>query len=474
MWPVLAAALCIATPAAAQQRPLVTEDPEIIGAGLILLEGGFDYGQRRALSGVRTAGQPPAPPTLGVSFGISSIAELQIDGGFYNRLAVTHRGVGRRRSPDSSISPATRTHDVEDIVLATKIRIVGETAGHPAFGLRFATRLPNAGNESGLGLDTTDFHAQVLVGKTVQSIRFVGNVGLGILGDPTRGDNQNDVLDYGFSVARAVREGIEVVGEINGRANTRSGTAAGREPRAARVVRVGGRLTRGTVRIDAGILLGITSAIRGSDSPPAPPTCSRVSPSSRSATRPSRGLLPAIVTRHAHVFMAPQADSRAAFGHRAFGVPFPRSAAAASRDRNRPRLRSRSSSATWGPAAAGRIATVAGVPGDPNTYYLGSASGGVWKSTDAGQTFLPIFDDQPVAAIGAIAVGRERSEHRLGRHRRIVGHPLQRRHGRRRLRLEGRGQDLEEHGSQGDRPHLARASSTRPTPTSFTSARPGA
>src|SRR4030095_14762702 len=57
-----------------------------------------------------------------------------------------------------------------------------------------------------------------------------------------------------------------------------------------------------------------------------------------------------------------------------------------------------------GPAPAGRIATVAGVPGDPNTYYLGSASGGVWKSTDAGQTFVPIFDDQPVAAIGAIAV----------------------------------------------------------------------
>jgi photosystem II stability/assembly factor-like uncharacterized protein len=57
-----------------------------------------------------------------------------------------------------------------------------------------------------------------------------------------------------------------------------------------------------------------------------------------------------------------------------------------------------------GPAAAGRIATVAGVPGDPNTYYLGSASGGVWKSTNAGQTFVPIFDDQAVAAIGAIAV----------------------------------------------------------------------
>ena len=57
-----------------------------------------------------------------------------------------------------------------------------------------------------------------------------------------------------------------------------------------------------------------------------------------------------------------------------------------------------------GPAPAGRIASVSGVPGDPNTYYLGSASGGLWKSTDAGQTFAPIFDDQNVAAIGSIAV----------------------------------------------------------------------
>ena len=57
-----------------------------------------------------------------------------------------------------------------------------------------------------------------------------------------------------------------------------------------------------------------------------------------------------------------------------------------------------------GPAPAGRIASAAGVPGDPKTYYLGSASGGVWKSTDSGQTFVPIFDDQAVAAIGSIAV----------------------------------------------------------------------
>jgi photosystem II stability/assembly factor-like uncharacterized protein len=57
-----------------------------------------------------------------------------------------------------------------------------------------------------------------------------------------------------------------------------------------------------------------------------------------------------------------------------------------------------------GPAPAGRIASVSGVPGDPNIYYMGSASGGLWKTTDGGQTFVPIFDEQNVSAIGSIAV----------------------------------------------------------------------
>jgi len=57
-----------------------------------------------------------------------------------------------------------------------------------------------------------------------------------------------------------------------------------------------------------------------------------------------------------------------------------------------------------GPAPAGRIASAVGVPGDPTTYYLGNASGGVWKSTDSGETFVPVFDDMPVQAIGALAI----------------------------------------------------------------------
>ena len=57
-----------------------------------------------------------------------------------------------------------------------------------------------------------------------------------------------------------------------------------------------------------------------------------------------------------------------------------------------------------GPKVGNRIAAVAGVPGDPSTYYAGAASGGVWKSTDGGNRWTPIFDKQPVAAIGSLAV----------------------------------------------------------------------
>ena len=57
-----------------------------------------------------------------------------------------------------------------------------------------------------------------------------------------------------------------------------------------------------------------------------------------------------------------------------------------------------------GPKIGNRIAAAAGVPGDPSTYYAGAASGGVWKSTDGGNRWSPVFDKQPVAAIGALAV----------------------------------------------------------------------
>jgi hypothetical protein len=251
----LLALLLPATTAHAQQRPLVTQDPETIGSGRILVEGGLDYGRDILfpVSGLR--GNLLRAPLLGVMVGISSIAEVEVTGGLHNRLAIT----AREPAPLASMVQVTgdTTSDVEDVVFATKIRVVSETGSRPAIGVRFATRLPDANNESGLGTDTIDAYLSALVAKTVRSARFVGNLGLGIFGDPTRGDRQNDVVTYGFSLARAMTNEIELVGEINGRVNVWTEPLPGSENRS--VFRFGARYTRGPARVDAAALLGMTA-----------------------------------------------------------------------------------------------------------------------------------------------------------------------------------------------------------------------
>lgn len=57
-----------------------------------------------------------------------------------------------------------------------------------------------------------------------------------------------------------------------------------------------------------------------------------------------------------------------------------------------------------GPFRGGRVLTVAGVPGQPQHFYFGAVNGGVWETLDAGRTWQPIFDDQPVGSIGALAI----------------------------------------------------------------------
>ena len=57
-----------------------------------------------------------------------------------------------------------------------------------------------------------------------------------------------------------------------------------------------------------------------------------------------------------------------------------------------------------GPFRGGRTVGATGVPGKPNVFYIGVNNGGVWKTTDAGRIWTPIFDDQPTGSIGALAV----------------------------------------------------------------------
>ena len=252
---VLLPVLC-AAPAAGQQRPLLTEDPESIGSGMMLLEGGFEYTweQPYPVSGLR--GHRLRAPMLGVSFGVSSIAEVQIDGISYQRLSVLERG----RGPLSALVNVTgdAAQDMEDLVVGTKVRLIPETDVSPSFALRFATRLPNAGNESGLGVDSMAFFNTLLVGKSIGPARILANVGLGILSDPLRGDRQNDVVMYGVSVARALNPFTEVVAEVNGHANTRRGTPPPGTDTSGHL-RAGVRYRLGPLRIDGAVISGLTS-----------------------------------------------------------------------------------------------------------------------------------------------------------------------------------------------------------------------
>ena len=219
--------LALARPAAAQQRPLDTQDPETIGAGRVLIEGGVDFSHAVTypLSGLK--GDLWRIPTLGVNFGVGPIADLQIYGGPYDTLSIASRDPA---APLAGAVAATggSTHAVDDLRIGMKLRMLPETAGRPSVGIRFFTRLPNAKHASGLGQDTTDFYGSLLAGKTVQSVRVVGNLGVAIMEEPLRADKQNDVLTYGLSFARAMTTEVELVGEFNGRVSTRIRDAAGR------------------------------------------------------------------------------------------------------------------------------------------------------------------------------------------------------------------------------------------------------
>jgi len=248
--------LAAATPSVAQQRPLKTEDPETIGSGRVLIEAGIDYDRDVLLpvSGLR--GNLLTVPQFGISLGVSSIAEIQIDWGAYQKLDITEQIPG---APLASVLllDGPSTDDFGDIHIGAKMRLLSETAGRPAIGTWFRTRLPNAGNESGLGKDVQDFSSALTIGKTVQSIRVVANIGMTMIGKPTELAAQDDLLIYSLSVARALTQQTEVVGEFVGRANFANIVTPGAEDRG--LLRFGARYTVSGVRFDTGLLLGLTS-----------------------------------------------------------------------------------------------------------------------------------------------------------------------------------------------------------------------
>src|SRR4026207_2595326 len=125
------ALLVCSVPAFAQQRPLQTEDPETIGAGRILIEAGIDYKRDVYLPVCGLRGTLFTVPPFGLSIGVSSIAEIQIDAGLYQKLYITEQVPN---APFSNLLDldAGSTADVEDLDIGMKVRFPSETANRPA------------------------------------------------------------------------------------------------------------------------------------------------------------------------------------------------------------------------------------------------------------------------------------------------------------------------------------------------------
>ena len=162
-----------------------------------------------------------------------------------------------RRSPRILDIPGDRSSAPQDMVIATKVRLLGPRGWRPAMAVRFATKLPNAGNESGLGSDTTDFFFTLLATWPSATWRVSANLGTGIVGDPSQLGVQHDPTLYALSVRRVLSESTELAGEVSGHWLPAHSHRPGSEDRAE--ARVGLRQGAGRARLDAAIVVGLTS-----------------------------------------------------------------------------------------------------------------------------------------------------------------------------------------------------------------------
>jgi hypothetical protein len=198
---------------------------------------------------------------VGVHFGLSPNVEFSIEGVAQNFLGINTRSASPAVPPQ--IAAGTNSaNDTGDFRLSTKIKIRNETRRGPALGFQFGVELPNSNETRGIGLNQTNAFGQILVGKKFGRdgrLNTFGNLGVGILTAPTRLFTQNDVLLYGLAGIYRVNDKVSVASEVNGRANTRSGSAPlGTESLSE--FRLGLQVRAAGLRFDAAGIKGLTSA----------------------------------------------------------------------------------------------------------------------------------------------------------------------------------------------------------------------
>jgi hypothetical protein len=245
--------------AGAQQRPLITEDVDIIPPGTIRIEAGIDFmqGAKYTVSGIR--GDLTRVGVIGINFGMGPNVEFQIEGVAQNYVSINSRGVSA--IPLELAPGANSTNDTGDFTLAAKFKLRNETRRGPSLGFRFGVQLPNSNQARGIGVNQTNAFGSVLVGKKFgPDGRFntFGNLGIAILTAPTELFSQNDVITYGLAGIFRINKQFSVAGEVNGRANTRPGNGPlGTESYGE--ARLGMQIRASGLRFDFAGIKGLTS-----------------------------------------------------------------------------------------------------------------------------------------------------------------------------------------------------------------------
>jgi hypothetical protein len=245
--------------ASAQQRPLITEDVDIIPPGTLRIEAGLDFMQsaKYPVSGLN--GDLTRVGVIGVNIGMGPNVEFQIEGVAQNALSINSRGPSA--IPLNLAAGANSTHDTGDFTLWAKFKLRNETERGPSLGFRFGVGLPNSSQGTGIGLNQTNAYGQILVGKKFgQDGRFntFGNLGIAILTAPTELFSQNDVFTYGAAGIFRINKQFSVAGEVNGRENTRPGNGPlGTESQSE--ARLGMQIRASGLRFDFAGIKGLTS-----------------------------------------------------------------------------------------------------------------------------------------------------------------------------------------------------------------------
>jgi hypothetical protein len=243
-----------------QQRPLLTDDVDIVPAGTINLSAGVDFLQKAKFPLSGLTGDLTRVGDIRLRQGFASNVEIQIEGTLQNFLAIDSQG------PSAIPLNVTgnSTNDFDDFTFSTKIKLRNETENFPAIGMKFGFQMPNTDQAKGIGINQINIFSKILVQKRFGKkagkdprANIYGNLGLGIMTAPIERFTQNDVLLYGLAGIFRVNDHINIVSEVNGRLNTRSGTAPlGTE--SAGQFRVGTQIKASGLRFDTAAIFGLT------------------------------------------------------------------------------------------------------------------------------------------------------------------------------------------------------------------------